>query len=304
MAGLPAWQARVNEAPAPALLVDTYSLFFRAFFALPPMSTRAGEPTSALYGLCSLLLKLLREQRGAALAFALDAPQATFRHQRFQAYKAGRAATPSPHSAQFERLDQLLETRRVPTFCCPGFEADDVLATLAKAARDSGQPALVVSGDRDLLQLARGSVRVHFVGRRGKDALVYDEAAVLARFGVSPEDLPSYVALFGDPSDNLPGVPGVGAATAQKLLAGRHGCQELLARLESVSNPRLRETLLAHRAQILDTEALARLHQDAPLAPDPPRWAVPSNDALRALGQLFDELEFKSLQPRLQQLMG
>jgi DNA polymerase-1 len=292
----------VRGVAAPALLLDTYSLFFRAYHALPPMSTRAGEPTSALYGLSSLLLKLLREQRGAPLAFALDAPQATFRHDSFDAYKAGRPATPSPLAAQFGRLRELLDALGVPTFRCPGFEADDVLATLAKLARSSAQPALVVSGDRDLLQLAHGTVRVHFVGRRGKDATVYDEAAVLARFGVAPQFLPSYVALVGDPSDNLPGVPGVGAVTAQKLLAGKQSCAELFADLANVSNARLRATLSAHREQILHTESLARLREDAPLEVSSSHWAAPTPSALAALGKLFAELEFRSLLGRLEGL--
>ena len=287
---------------APAYLIDTFSLFFRAFHALPAMSTRAGEPTSALYGLSSLLLKLLREQRGAALSFALDAPQATFRHEAFDEYKAGRPATPSALSAQFARLQQMLDALAVPAFRCPGFEADDVLATLAKRAREADTPALVVSGDRDLLQLARGSVRVYFVGRRAKDALIYDEAAVFARFGVAPEFLPSYVALVGDPSDNLPGVPGIGAATAQKLLVGRRSCRELLDDIESVKSARVRDALLQHQAQILRTEALARLREDAPIGAQSLGWAVPTPAAFHALAQLFEELEFKSLLKRLQSL--
>src|SRR3954469_7921020 len=250
------------------------------------MSTRAGEPTSALYGFCSLLLKLLREQPGAALAFALDAPQATFRHETFGEYKAGRSATPSALSAQFDRLRQLLDALSVPAFRCPGFEADDLLATLAKRARDQELPALVVSGDRDLLQLARGSVRVYFVGRRSKEALIYDEAAVFARFGVASEFLPSYVALVGDPSDNLPGVPGIGASTARRLLAGKRSCQELFDGLESVKSARGREALLAHREQILHTESLARLREDAPIAASGPLWAAPSPAGLEALGKL------------------
>lgn len=289
---------------APVLLFDVYSLFFRAFYALPPMSTRAGEPTSAVYGFSSLLLKLLREQPGAGLAFALDAPQATFRHDEFADYKAGRPPTPADLSAQFARLRQLLEALAVPAFYCPGFEADDLLATLARLARGRAEPALVVSGDRDLLQLAFGGVRVHFVGRRGKDALVYDEAQVLARFGVPPSVLPSYVALVGDVSDNLPGVPSIGASTARKLLAHRHNCQELLDDLAGVGSARLRETLLAHRHQILRTERLARLHEDAPLPASGSYWAVPTPSALQALGGLFEELEFKSLAARLQSLIG
>jgi len=292
----------VTDVAAPALLIDTYSVFFRAFHALPAMNTKSGEPTSALYGLSSLVLKLLREKRGAALAFALDAPEATFRHDSFNAYKAGRPSTPSTLSAQFGRLRQLLDALDVPAFQCPGFEADDLLATLAKRARDTRAPALVVSGDRDLLQLARGSVRVHFVGRRGKDALVYDEAAVAARFGVAPERLPSYTALIGDPSDNLPGVPGIGAATARKLLVGKHNCQELLDDLEHVDGARIRATLLEHRAQILETEVLARLRDDAPIDAGSIGWSVPTRAGFAALAQLFEELEFKSLLARLQAL--
>ncbi|HTA90610.1 MAG TPA: 5'-3' exonuclease H3TH domain-containing protein [Polyangiaceae bacterium] len=284
------------------LLLDTFSLFFRAHYALPWMSTRAGEPTSALYGFSALLLKLLREQRGAALAFALDAPQATFRHQSFDDYKAGRAPTPSTLSAQFDRLGELLGALSVPVFRCPGFEADDVLATLARLAREQREPALVVSGDRDLLQLAHGTVRVQFVGRRGKDALLYDEAAVVARFGVPPAGLPSYIALTGDSSDNLPGVPGIGASTARKLLADKSDCADLLANVAAIKSPRTRETLLAHREQILHTEALARLREDAPLPSGESYWAVPSPNALSALGELFEQLEFKSLRQRLAQL--
>jgi DNA polymerase-1 len=286
----------------PALLLDTFSLFFRAHFALPWMSTRAGEPTSALYGFSALLLKLLREQRGAALAFALDAPETTFRHDSFDDYKAGRAPTPSTLAAQFDRLEQLLAAFDVPVFRAPGFEADDVLATLAAEARRNAEPALVVSGDRDLLQTARGSVRVHFVGRRGKDAVLYDEAAVSARFGVPPQILPSYVALAGDTSDNLPSVPGIGPSTASKLLSGRADCAELLSQLDQIKSPKLRETLLAHRSQILHSETLARLREDAPLGADKPYWRAPSAAAFDALAALFTELEFKSLLQRLEKL--
>ena len=283
-----------------ALLIDTFSLFFRAHHALPVMSTQAGEPTSALYGFSSLLLKLLREQKGAALAFALDAPQATFRHERFEQYKAGRPATPSALSAQFGRLNQLLEALGVPVFRYPGFEADDVLATLAERARSTAAPALVVSGDRDMLQLAHGTVRVYFVGRRGKDALIYDEAKVLERFGVPPQKLPSYVALLGDPSDNLPGVAGIGAVTARKLLESKADCQALLSDLPAIKNASVREQLSSHREQILETEALARLRDDVPLEA---AWAAPTRDALHALRAVFSELEFKSLVTRLDALL-
>jgi DNA polymerase I len=228
----------------PALLLDTFSLFFRAFFALPPMSTERGEPTNALYGFSVLLLKLLREQPGAELCFALDTGRPTFRHREFQPYKQQREPAPTPLVEQLRRLDQLLERVGAPVIGAPGFEADDVLATVAANLRREGRAALVVSGDRDLLQTAHGSVKVHFVGRRGKDAVTYDEAAVRERFGVPPWRLPSFVALVGDVSDNLPGVPGIGPGTARKLLAERENVEQLLADSARITPPRVAQALL------------------------------------------------------------
>jgi DNA polymerase-1 len=283
---------------APALLLDTFSLFFRAFFALPAMSTQKGEATSALYGFSALLLKLLREHPGAELCFALDTGRPTFRHREFQPYKAQRAPVPTPLVEQLRRLDGLLERLGAPVLGAPGFEADDVLATVAASLRAQGRASLVVSGDRDLLQLAHGSVQVHFVGRRGKDAVTYDEAAVVARFGVPPSRLPSFSALVGDVSDNLPGVPGIGPGTAKKLLAARADVAELLSDAASLQPARIGQLLLEHEAQIRRTEALARLRTDAPL-PQPPHLAAPTFAHLQQLRELFEALEFKSLLPRL-----
>jgi DNA polymerase I len=286
----------------PALLLDTFSLFFRAFFALPAMSTTRGEPTSALYGLSALLLKLLREHPGAELCFALDTGRPTFRHREFLPYKGGRAPAPTPLVEQLRRLDELLERTGGVVLGSPGFEADDVLATVAASLRAQGRPARVVSGDRDLLQLAFGSVQVEFVGRRGKDAITYDEAGVVERFGVPPWRLPSYVALVGDTSDNLPSVPGIGPATAKKLLEGRENVAELLAAVGELP-PRIAQVLRAHAEQVLRTEQLARLRVDAPL-PQPPHLAPASASHLLALRQWFEELEFKNLLPRVDKLLA
>jgi DNA polymerase-1 len=288
---------------APALLLDTYSLFFRAFFALPPMSTSRGDATNALYGFSVLVLKLLREHPGAELCFALDTGRPTFRHQEFLPYKAERAPTPTPLVEQLRRLDQLLECIGGVALGSPGFEADDVLATISAELREQGRPALVVSGDRDLLQLAHGSVQVHFVGRRGKDAVTYDEAAVRERFGVPPWRLPSFVALVGDSSDNLPSVPGIGPATAKKLFENRESVAELLRDAPSLAPARVGRLLLEHAEQILHTERLARLRVDAPLPP-PPHLASPTAESLATWRQLFEGLEFKSLLPRLDKLIA
>ncbi|HVR18941.1 MAG TPA: 5'-3' exonuclease H3TH domain-containing protein [Polyangiaceae bacterium] len=285
------------------LLVDTYSAVFRAHYALPEMSTLSGEPTSALYGFCSLLLKLLRENPNAALALAIDTPGQTFRQATYREYKAGRPATPSSLGAQLRRLPRLLEALGAPVLGAPGFEADDVLATLAERVRARPGGAIIVSGDRDLLQLAHGSVRVHFIGARGMAAVTYDEKLVTERFGLHPTRLPSYVALVGDKSDNLPGVHGIGAATARRLFASFENATELFSRLDSVNPERLRAVLKTHESAIFKNEALARLRLDVPL-PENSDPKVPTSDDWGRMRREFEALEFKSLLPRLDALAG
>jgi DNA polymerase-1 len=283
------------------LLVDTYSLFFRAYHALPGMNTASGEPTAALYGFCSALLKELRERGPVRLAFAVDAPQQTFRKARFPSYKAQRDSVPGELRAQLGRLSELLLAFECPVFCVPGFEADDVLATLAHQLREQGEATLVMSGDRDLLQVARGSVRVLFLGARGQKPVIYDSSAVAERFQVSAEQLPTWAALVGDPSDNLPGVPGVGPRTASSWVREFGSVAQLLARIAEVKPERLRAALSLHGEQALLNEELARLRVDVPLGAGPSVVSLGAA-AFKRLRELFAELEFKSLSARLDAL--
>lgn len=286
---------------APVLLVDSYSLFFRAHHALPPMNTQSGRPTSALYGFSAALLKELREQRPQALAFAVDAPFATFRHEEYAGYKAQRERAPAPLLEQFAPLRQLLAAFGVPVFEVRGFEADDVLATLAAELRASGEATSVLSGDRDLLQLAHGSVTVTFLGARGQPARRYDEAAVKQRFGVPAPRLPSWIALVGDRSDNLPGTPGVGPRTAAQWVERHGNIDQLLAHLDDLEPARLRVPVQARAEQLRQNERLATLRCDVPLGPLP--HVAPLQAAgLQAVRALFHELEFKSLEARLDSL--
>jgi DNA polymerase-1 len=287
--------------PPDAALFDTYSLVFRAFHALPPLTTSQGEPTAALYGFCSVVLKVLREERPRCLSFALDAPARTFRTERYSSYKAGRPSTPSALAHQLDRLPDLLAAFEVPVFCAPGFEADDVLATSCRKLENAGRRALVVSGDRDLLQVVGPATNVLFVGRRAQAPVLFDERAVEERFGVAPSKLPSYAALVGDASDNLPGVPGVGERTAAKLVREHGSVGALLANLERLEPAKLRETLERHAERARLNEELATLRRDVPLPEGP--VASPLTASARArLEQLFAALEFKSLVTRLQAL--
>jgi len=291
------------DQAARVLLVDTHSLFVRAFFALPGMTTAAGLPTSALYGLSVLMLKLLREERPLGVAFALDAGQPTFRHARSASYKAQRTPLATPLRAQFDVLPRLLEAFGAPRFVAPGFEADDILATLARQLSAAGTPVRVVSGDHDLFQVVDELVDVLFVGARGQPPKRYDLAAVTSRYQLRPQQLPTLAALLGDVTDNLPKVPGIGKLTAQALVARFGDARTLLQHLDEIEPARVRTALQQAAGQILVTEELAQLHRDVPL-PEGPRFAPIARHHLLQTRALFEELEFSSLLPRVDRLLA
>jgi DNA polymerase-1 len=288
----------VNERPV--LLFDVFSLLYRAFFALPPMNTVKGEPTSALYGFSALLLKMLREEHPVGAAFAMDRP-GNFRRQAFAGYKASRAPAPTPLGRQVMRVSDILEALGFPILGATGYEADDVLATLARALRAEGTPALVVSGDLDLLQCAVGSTRVFAVGRGKGQGRRYDEAEVWARYGVAPAELPDWKALAGDVTDEIPGVPGVGAKTASALVRRFGGVAGLLARIEEVEPEALRQAIAGLQRELPLWRELVRLRDDVPL-PTGSRWAALTEPARARTRTLFEALEFRSLLPRLDAL--
>ena len=278
------------------LVLDGYSLLFRAFFALPPMTTRAGLPTGALYGVSVLLLKLLREERPAGLVIAIDAPSQTIRRTEYPAYKAGRMAAPDPLRSQIARFPELAEALGVPLHQVRGWEADDVIATLTRRVR----PTLVVSGDTDLLQLVDPDTTVLFVGRRQKDHVRYDVTQVEARYGIPASGIPTWKALAGDPSDNLPGVDGIGGKTASRLVAEHGDAAAILAARERIGSSKVRAALDGATELLPQWEALGRLRTD--LALEEPLYApIGSYDGLRAW---FEELEFASLAARLDKLDG
>ncbi|MEQ1500647.1 MAG: 5'-3' exonuclease H3TH domain-containing protein [Myxococcota bacterium] len=275
------------------LLLDGYSLLFRAFYALPPMNTRDGAPTSALYGVSVLLCKLLREHRPTAVALALDAPGPTTRQVSYAAYKAGRAPTPDPLRAQIARLPELAAALGAPVHRVPGWEADDILATLTRRVK----PTIVVTGDTDLLQVVDPDTAVLFVGQRQKDHVLYDVAAVQARYGFDPAFVPTYKAMAGDASDNLPGIPGIGAKTAARLIAAHGDAAGILAGRGS-ETPKIRAILDANAEALVRWESMARVREDLPLD-EPLVGPIASWDGLRSW---FTALEFKSLVPRVDAL--
>ncbi len=268
----PAPQAAPPDGPVagkpagPLLLLDGMSLAFRAYFALPPdLATSAGIVTNAVHGFTSMLHNLVRDHHPSGLAVAFDLPGKTFRDEVVEDYKGGRSETPADLLPQFDMIRSLLGKLAIPVIEVEGFEADDVLATLATEARDRGHDVLLVTGDRDAYQLVEDPhIRVLYNRRGVSDYALYDEAGIEARTGVRPELYPVLAALRGDPSDNLPGVPGVGEKTAAKLVNEYGDLDTLYAHLDALS-PKLRQNLAEHEARVRMNAEVIPLVRDVPL---------------------------------------
>src|SRR5579862_678584 len=256
-----------KEGSGPLFLVDAMSLAFRAFFALPPdLATASGLVTNALHGFASLVVNVVRDHQPTALAVAFDLPGETFRHELVADYKAGRAETPDALFAQFGMIREVLAALAVPMLEVPGYEADDVLATLATEARDRACDVVVVTGDRDCFQLVEDPYVKVLYNRRGvSDYSLYDESGIFERTGVRPPLYPMLAAMRGDQSDNLPGVPGVGEKTAAKLLQTYGDLDGVFSHLPELS-PKLRENLAAHEGQVRANAEAIRLVRDVPIS--------------------------------------
>jgi DNA polymerase-1 len=283
------------------LLIDGNSLTYRAFFALPAdLATASGQVTNAVFGFTSMLVNLLRDHKPDAMAVALDRPEPTFRHERVATYKANREAAPDILRQQMGLVRQVVESLRIPIIEVPGFEADDIIATLATQGRDAGDDVIVVTGDRDSYQLVEDPhVKVLYNKRGVSDYAMYDEAGIAERTGVPPTLYPQYAALRGDPSDNLPGVPGVGEKTAAKLITTYGGIDGIFENLDA-QTPKLRENLAAHEANVRSNVGMMVLVRDVPLdvGIDDLRFD-PSQIDVEEVRKLFEFLEFNTLFDRL-----
>ncbi len=289
----------MTERTRPLLvLVDGHALAYRAFFALPAnMATSKGELTNAVYGFTSMLLQVLNDVRPDYIAVTFDVGR-TFRHDTFADYKGHRAKQPEELSAQMERIRQVVEAFNIPVFAVEGFEADDVIGTLARQAEQQGVETLIVTGDTDAFQLINAHTKVMTSGRRFSDVIIYDEKRVQERYGLAPHQLVDYKALVGDPSDNIPGVRGIGQKTARALLQKYGSLDAIYAHLEEVTPPRARRALEAGREIAFLSRDLARIRTDVPVTLDLNACRTRDFDRERVLA-LFRELEFRSLVARV-----
>ena len=290
----------VDEDPRPRLLLlDGHSLAYRAFYALPVenFSTSTGQPTNAVYGFTAMLINLLRDEEPTHLAVAFDVSRATFRSEAYADYKAGRSVTPTDFRGQVSLIQEVLDALRIPTLMVAGYEADDVIATLTVEAVAAGMDVLICTGDRDALQLVNDHVTVLYPRKGVSEMTRFTPEEVRAKYDLSPAQYPDFAALRGDPSDNLPGIPGVGEKTAAKWVREYGSLDELVARVDTVGGKvgvALRENL----GSVIRNRQLTELVQTVPLE-------LSVSDLARAswerddVHKLFDNLQFRVLRDRL-----
>ncbi|MDQ0874006.1 DNA polymerase-1 [Paenibacillus sp. V4I3] len=275
------------------IIIDGNSIANRAFYALPLLSNSSGLHTNAVYGFTTMLLKLIEEEKPTHFLVAFDAGKITFRHKEYTEYKGGRAKTPSELSEQFPLIKDLLKAFKIPQFELTGYEADDIIGTLTKAADERGEKVLLVSGDKDMLQLASEHVTVAITRKGISEVDLYNPAEIKERYGLSPAQIIDLKGLMGDTSDNIPGIPGVGEKTALKMLHEFGSVEEVLANSASLKG-KMKEKVEEHAKDAIMSKELATIFREVPMETE---WDVFRYDGFdgQALSSMFRKLEFKSL---------
>ena len=281
------------------LLLDGHSLAYRAFYALPVenFSTSTGQPTNAVFGFTSMLINLLRDEAPSHLAVAFDVSRKTFRSEQYPDYKANRSSTPEPFRGQVSLIQEVLVALRIPMLEVDGFEADDVIATLTSEACGHGMDVLICTGDRDALQLVNEQVTVLYPRKGVSELTRFTPAEVQAKYDLTPAQYPDFAALRGDPSDNLPGIAGVGEKTAAKWIREYGSLDGLVEHVDDVKG-KVGDALRENLASVLRNSQLTRLVRDVPLEIGVSELARLSWDR-DEVHQLFDNLQFRVLRERL-----
>jgi len=276
-------------------LIDGSAYIYRAFFALPPLNNSKGLQTNAVYGFTTTLMKIVREQKPDCLAVAFDEKGPTLRHEEFKEYKAQRPPMPDEMSAQIPYIHRMVEAFAIPAVKHPGYEADDLIGTLARQAEQTGYDVVIVTGDKDMFQLLTSHIRI-FDPVKNKWS---GEAECRERFGVEPARVVEIMGLMGDSTDNIPGVKGIGEKTATKLIAQFGTIEELLRRVEEVTPPRTKSMLIEQAEQARLSRRLATIQVDSPVQFDPSTYRL-REPHMDQMVELLRELEFTSLLKSIQ----
>ena len=281
------------------LLIDGHSMAYRAFFALPAenFTTAQGQHTNAIYGFATMLISLLKDEKPTHVAVAFDVSRKTFRTEIFPEYKANRAKTPEEFRSQMSYLNELVKGFGISQFSLEGFEADDLIATITKRAEKEGAEVLICTGDRDSFQLVTAQTTVLYPKRGVSEMARMTPKSVQEKYGMTPDQYPDFAALRGDPSDNLPSIPGVGEKTAAKWVVEYGSLTELLSKAATVGG-KVGESLRANLDNVVRNRELTQLIHDAPITfeIDALAWKGVDDSNLTAL---FEQLEFRTLKDRL-----
>ena len=286
------------------VLLDVHAILHRAYHALPEFESSKGEPTGALYGLCTLLIKLIKDLKPDYMVACYDLPQPTLRHEVYEEYKAGRKKTDDNLIQQLERSKDVFKTMNVPMYSSPGFEADDMLGTIVEMVKgDKNIDVIIASGDMDTMQLIDDDkVRVYTLKKGIKDTIIYNEKAVVERWGFGPKLLTDYKGLRGDPSDNIPGVPGIGEKTAEELIQKFGSVEKIYKEIRNSKSeirkkikPRIIKLLEENEEEVLFSKMLATIRTDAPIDFVLPEKVWRDDVDMKKIQNLFAQFEFRSL---------
>lgn len=278
------------------IIIDSNALLHRAFHALPPLTTKSGQETGAVYGFLLTLFKAIKDLNANYIVACFDTKAPTFRHEMFKDYKGHRAATPTGIISQIPITKEVLDVLKIPVFAKEGVEADDLIATICtKVGKDA--EIFIVSGDLDNTQLINENVKVYTLGKGIKDTVIYDENKVKERFGVSPEQMVDFKALTGDPSDNIPGVEGIGKKTAAEIIQKYGSIKNLyeeLATDTAVLKPKVKEALKQNKESALMSRQLSEMKKDVDIDFKIENCNFGTFDR-RAVEEKFYQLQFNSL---------
>jgi DNA polymerase I len=286
------------------MLLDGFGLVYRGYYALPPLTTSKGELVNGVFGFCSIVLRGIADLKPDYVAVAFDLSGPTFRHEQYAEYKATRSRMPDDLAAQFPKVREVVKALRIPVYEQQGFEADDVIGKLTVDAEAAGVETTIVTVDLDMLQLVTDKTRLMTTRSGVENTIIYDPARIWERYGLRPDQMIDYKALKGDPTDNIPGVPGVGEKTAAKLIAQYGTLDELYAQIADVKPDKLREKLVEHRDAVYRGQDLTTIMRDVPnISLDLEAARLADYDRETVI-RLFREYEFRTLIERLPAMTG
>jgi len=280
------------------VLIDAFAILHRAFHAIPPLTNKKGEPTNAVYGFVSMILKVVQDLQPNSLAVCFDVKAPTFRHKEFKDYQSQRPPTADELTSQIEKAKDFLKAANIPIYLKAGYEADDLLGTIAK--KSDADSVIIATGDKDMLQLVDDKIKIYMPIVGLSSAKLFGQVEAKERMGVFPSQIPDLKSLMGDPSDNYPGVAGIGPKTAIKLLEKYFSLDKIYAHLQEIE-PNVREKLEGGKKDVLLFHRLATIVKDVSIKIDfaeMKKWNIDSPDVLK----LFAEFGFKTLTKRVKEV--